>query len=1661
LLTTASFLSPTPALLRGLFAPGQRRYRRVWAGNGRVHVEARGLEREDLVAAVRARLEVLDGVDWVWAPGPLGRVVVATEHDRVDTETIVQVIAEAERAVGVHRQPFPVQCPEHPGDLQPLQRQLAALAANLGAAGFTLVGRLAELTPLPVEQVSFVSIVDTVPRLRSLVARLLGWPVTEVSLAMASAVSAALTQGTFGLVVDVVHRGGQFAELRARRQAWAHREAQLCATRGEPHVFQWPGEGRPVPLPLGPIERTSERLILASAGASGLAWAVTSNPRRASQLVLAGLPRAARLGREAFAAQLGRALAARGVVVLDPEVLRHLDRVDTVIVDEGVVRTGRSAVGEVVPLDDVGVEKLQRRAHALFDPDDPHREYGHGRWRLGPIDQLDVAVPHGAKTPMRRLAAGGQRVLGLVRDNALMGLIAVEDEVDPDAELLALQVRRAGHRLLVAGRRQPAPWGGEPDDVVEGGTQLAAAVHRLQRESRVVALVSDRNNAALRAADCGIGITRPGQPVPWDADVLCTDRLDDASFLMQATTAAREVSRRSALLAVGGSGLGGLLVLTPGMRAGHRALVLVNGSALASIAAGAWAGLTLSWQPRRPRTAPTPWHAMPPQRVLRMLESDPEGLSEQEAERRRAGRAQGQAPTPAGLGRAMVEELATPLTPVLAAGAGLSAAAGGIVDATMIATVLGINALVGAVQRRQTDQAIAGLLDTVRTPSRVRRGGQQRQLSSEELVPGDVVWLQSGDVVPADCRLIEPTALEVDESSLTGESLPVRKRAKSTAAKDVADRRSMVYEGTTIAAGEATAVVVATGASTEAGRAADAVQVQSTGGVEQRLTSLTRQTIPLSLIGGAAVATAGVLRRRPIREILGTGVGLTVAAVPEGLPILATVAQLAAARRLSAQGALVRNPRTLETLGRVDALCIDKTGTLTEGRIRLRLVADVADGVEEPVQALTGARRAVLAAALRASPETNGQPVPHPTDRAVLAGAASAAVTISENGQPCQRVADLPFEPARGFHATVCMVGAQRLLSVKGAPEVVLPRCATRRAAGGTVPLSDEDRSHLDDRVERLARRGFRVLLVAERRWDAGTKLREADVVDLQLLGFLALADPVRPTAAHALAEIQRAGIAVAMITGDHPSTAEAVASQLGIVNSGRVLTGAQLDAMEDAELDISLADVTVYARVTPAHKVRIVQALQRRGRTVAMTGDGANDAPAIRLADVGVAIGGAGAIPAARRAADVVITDDHVETLIDAIVEGRAIWASVRDALSILLGGNVGEICYGVTGGLLSHTPVMNARQLLLVNLLTDMAPATVIAMQPPRNTSPEKLLCEGPEASLGLALTRDVWVRAVTTAGGATGAWLVARVTGRGARARTVGLVTLVGTQLGQTVVTARHSPTVLLTGAASFGVLAGVVQTPGVSQFFGCTPLGPVGWMIAGTSASMATATSVITTHIASHLGAAVTDPTEKEEETPMIDTQTQPVEEETREQYEATQESIQKAAEETKKMGSKVGRTTRVVLSETGYATLGLGGFALDLIRQTPSTLRTIGTNSARIAGTKITHGLMALSRRGHMMLGSAMPQDRRPPAAPTGPIEPVAPAEPVEYVAPAEPVEYVAPAEPAELAEPVAPTDSQEVTTPEPVRDYGAYETSGMQEPEPPAEPKDTEGSTTS
>jgi cation-transporting ATPase I len=1360
------------AARRQLHAPG-RTHRRTWVGNGRAHIEVRAVHRRDgqpLARQVERDLEALEGVDWAEVNAVLGRVVVAFDEDATTLDDLVATVETAEEAHGVQEERYPRDRPPHPGDSEPLVRNITAMGADTLGLGVSVFGQLLRATPIPGELASVIALADSQPRVRRLLESRLGPPATDLGLALASAIAQALGQGPLGLLVDIGHRANAVGEIRSRQRTWAGREPELTAQHGRWQIrpIEAAETGRrPAPMPRGPVERHADRATLAAFGVFGLSLAATSDPRRAANTLMAAAPKAARLGREAFAAQMGRDLANRDVVVLDPSALRRLDRIDTVVVDRSAILSGPT--------------------------------------------------------------------------------------LDPLAEAFVARVRDAGCTLIVTGVDQQTVLDLGADRSMPGGSELAESVRTLQREGHVVACVSTGGDAALRAADCGIGLSVQSAPPPWGADLVCGVGLEPACRVVEACGGARQASRRSSMLAAGGSAIGGIgALIGPGRGAAQRGLLPVNAAAILAEAVSTWSAAELA---RRPRPLPSnlpDWHAMEIDEALAVLDTSRAGLSAAAARRRNASSAAAAegASGPSSLASALLAELANPLTPLLTLGAGLSAAVGSIMDAALVGGVVAINAGISAAQRLRTERSLEELTRTTAVKANVCRGGQFLEIPADRLVVGDLVRVAQGEVVPADCRMLEAGWCEVDESSLTGESLPVAKDPEPVPGAAVGERTSMLYAGTTVVAGGALAVVVATGTATEAGRGAAGVGEPPPSGVEDRLRALTNATLPVTLLSGAAVGAMGVFRRLPLREAVGSGVSLMVAAVPEGLPLLATVAQQSAAHRLSDHQALVRNPRTIEALGRVDLLCFDKTGTLTEGRIGLQRVSD--GTVDESVDDLGPGRRAVLAAALRASPSAeNGEVLTHATDRAVVEGATAQDVTPADGLGGWEPKGELAFEPGRGFHAVAGRSADGGRLAIKGAPEAVLARCNSHRGSDGRSRRLDRGgRRRLDAEVERLAQQGLRVLAVGERHWNETAELEDGDLRDFELLGFVALADLVRSTAADAVRALRRAGVEVAMITGDHPSTAEAIAAELGILNGGSVLTGPDLDALDDAALDEAVADVTVFARVTPSHKVRIVAAYQRAGRVVAMTGDGANDAPAIRLAHAGVALGRRGT-PAARAAADLVVTDDRIETIIDAIVEGRAMWASVRDALAILVGGNLGEVAFTLAGTVISGRSPLSARQLLLVNLLTDMVPAMAIALQPPATTSPEALLHEGPEASLGGALARQIALRAATTAGGATAAWLVASGTGRPARARTVGLVAVVGTQMGQTIVAGRRSPAVIASALASAGLLVPIVQIPPVSRFFGCTPLGPAGWATAIGSASAATSLSIAVPWIASRL------------------------------------------------------------------------------------------------------------------------------------------------------------------------------------------------------------------
>jgi len=678
---------------------------------------------------------------------------------------------------------------------------------------------------------------------------------------------------------------------------------------------------------------------------------------------------------------------------------------------------------------------------------------------------------------------------------------------------------------------------------------------------------------------------------------------------------------------------------------------------------------------------------------------------------------------------------------ILLAAAVLKAFLGDWVDFTVILVVAVVNALVGFLQEGQAERALDGIRTMLSLSATVRRDGEWTDVDSQELVPGDVVRVRSGDKVPADLRLVEATNLQVDESALTGESVPAAKDVTAVGTDaGVGDRTSMLFSGTIVAAGTGVGVVTGTGQGTEIGRIQALI-----ADVDHLETPLKRQLGRLGtllsrgiLVMAFAMLVIGrVIHDFALPDLVSAAIGFAVAAVPEGLPALVTITLALGVQQMARRNAITRKLPAVEALGSVTTICSDKTGTLTKNEMTARTVVtaehryDVEGlGYEPTGQVTLGGEPAALAehpdlhelvragalcndARVVADDAGHWGVVGQPTEGALM----SLALKTDVSTQGAQRLAAVPFESANKFSATLDLLpdGDVRV-HVVGAPDRLIDRATTQRGpSGARVPL---DRAHWEAAIDELGGRGLRVLAAAERRAEPGTTTLDLDDVGtgLTFLGLVGIVDPPRPEAVAAIAECHRAGISVKMITGDHAGTAVAIARELGIVRDGEdveALTGAELEAMSQEELRTRVQDVDVYARTSPEHKIRIVRALQSHREVVAMTGDGVNDAPALTRADIGIAMGIKGT-EATKEAAEIVLADDNFATIERAVEEGRRIYDNIRKSVVFLLPTNGAQslvILVAVLFGLaLPLTPV----QILWVNLVTAITLSLALAYEP-----------------------------------------------------------------------------------------------------------------------------------------------------------------------------------------------------------------------------------------------------------------------------------------------------------------------------------------------------------
>ncbi len=747
---------------------------------------------------------------------------------------------------------------------------------------------------------------------------------------------------------------------------------------------------------------------------------------------------------------------------------------------------------------------------------------------------------------------------------------------------------------------------------------------------------------------------------------------------------------------------------------------------------------------------------------------------------------------------------------VLVAAAIVSAALGDWPEAVAIVGIVLLNALVGLAQERRAESALAALRRMTSPRARVVRDGRSVMVPSETVVRGDLLVVEAGDIVAADGEVVESADLQLNEAIITGESLPVRRRDGET-----------ILSGTSVTRGQARAVVTATGMATEMGRIARLIETagQDATPLQRRLDTVSRRLVVLS--GGIVgiVFLLGLLRGVPLLEMLLAALSLAVAAIPEGLPAVVTLALAVGVQRMARRRALVRRLPAVETLGSAQLVATDKTGTLTVGRLEVRRTW-TPDG---------GTRRLLHAAAACNDAELNGGvAVGDPTETALLVAAAAEGIERRDIEAAEPRVGELPFDASRKRMAVVRRTGPALTAYVKGAPEVILPRCRPASAEASAAAAA-------------FAGEALRVLAVAERRI-TGVEWRPDDVEeDLTLLGLVGLADAPRPEAADAVARCRAAGVRVVMITGDHPATAAAVAREVGILaGGGKVLTGADLDRLDEAGFARAVTEAAVFARVVPEHKLRIVRAAKRAGLVVAMTGDGVNDAPAVREASVGIAMGSGTEVT--KQAADIVITDDNFASIVNAIEEGRRIFDNIQKTLLYLLAGNTGEILVMLLAALIGFPLPLLPVHILWVNLVTDGLPALALATE---RVEPEALRRPPRRPDDGFADRR--FLRRLVLAGTAIGLvsllgfWLGYRTEGDVTAGRSLAFAVLVVSHVTWALAARSWTRPVLAAGLFTNARLLAVVlatlalqvlvqSVPAVVDLLGVEPLGLRGWLFA---------------------------------------------------------------------------------------------------------------------------------------------------------------------------------------------------------------------------------------
>lgn len=710
--------------------------------------------------------------------------------------------------------------------------------------------------------------------------------------------------------------------------------------------------------------------------------------------------------------------------------------------------------------------------------------------------------------------------------------------------------------------------------------------------------------------------------------------------------------------------------------------------------------------------------------VLKEQKSSEDGLSSGEAEARldKYGKNELEKGKKDSLFKRFMKELSDPMIIILIVAAvisGITAFYEGesFADVIIIMAVVIINAVLGVFQESKAEAAIEALQEIAAATSKVLRDGKQVTLKSDELVPGDIVILEAGDAVPADGRIIECASMKIEEAALTGESVPVNKIVdllQLNSQKDVplGDRKNMVYMGSTVVYGRGKAVVTGTGMNTEMGKIAKALsQAQDEATPLQIKLNQLSKILTVLVVGICAVIFAVGLMRAGISSetILSTfmvAVSLAVAAIPEGLAAVVTIVLSIGVTNMSKRNAIIRKLTAVETLGCTQIICSDKTGTLTQNK--MTVVEHVADDEKLLETAMALCSDAEL-------DRDSGEAVGEPTECALVNDAAKNGLPKPELEKEYERVGEAPFDSMRKMMSTVHRTPDNKIIQfTKGAPDEILKRCAYALRDGEKVPMTDQVREEILKNNKAMADRALRVLCASLREWDDVPQNTEPEYLekDLTYVGLSGMIDPVRPEVKAAIEECREAGIRPIMITGDHKDTAFAIGMELGIISEpSQAITGAQLDDISDEEFKDRITEFSVYARVQPEHKVRIVKAWKARGMITAMTGDGVNDAPSIKSADIGIGMGITGT-DVTKNVADMVLADDNFATIVSAVEEGRRIYANMRKAIQFLLASNLAEVLSIFFATMIGFT-ILQPVHLLWINLITDCFPALALGLE------------------------------------------------------------------------------------------------------------------------------------------------------------------------------------------------------------------------------------------------------------------------------------------------------------------------------------------------------------